>query len=251
MDPILVTILTVIVAVLGTVWAIAFAIRSLKTEFTVAPYTVAIVFVKNQPGKIVGPGRYRLWTRNVQVVYVDPHDQWIHVAGQELLTSDGAPVRVSVSALRSVADVEKFAAAGDTYSALYAAVQLAVREQVLTHTMDELLQDRKAIDEAMKAAIQPDAEKMGIRIGRLAVRDFTLIGDTKRAYSEVVQAQLQAKAALERARGEGAAMRSLLNTAELVRKNPELLQLRALQQFGGGNQTQLHLTIGEPPTAPR
>ena len=247
MEPIIAITLVLAPIVIAVVFGVAI-VGALSTVMTVAPYNVAVAFVKGQ-ARVLETGRYRFWTKDVQIQYVDPRDLWIQVSGQELLTSDGAPVRVSVSALRSVVDVSKFASLGDSYTAIYAFIQLAVREEVLTRTMEQLIADRAVIDAALLERVEADVAPLGMRIDRIAVRDLTLIGDTKRAYSEVIQAQLQAKAALERARGEAAAMRSLLNTAELVRKNPELLQLRALQQFASGShQVELHLGVGDKPS---
>ncbi len=141
----------------------------------------------------------------------------------------------------------KFAASGDAYSRIYVAAQLAVREQVLVRSLEELIDQRSEVDALLRETVEREVAPLGVHVEQLAIRDITMIGDTKRAYAEVIQAQLRAKAKLEQARGEAAAMRSLLNTAELVRKNPELLQLRTLQQLESGSH-QVHLTLGEPTT---
>jgi hypothetical protein len=47
----------------------------------------------------------------------------------------------------------------------------------------------------------------------------------------VVKAQKDGQAALEKARGKTAALRSLANAARMMDDNPNLLQLRALQAF--------------------
>lgn len=224
------------------------SIESMRTLIEVPLYFQAIASVKGQAPTLLGTGRHVFWTKDVQHVLVDTRSEWIQVSGQELLTKDGAPVRISVAVFREVSDVMKYAAAGDTFSRLYVGIQLAVRDQVLVRTLDELLEDREAVAQAVMASLEGEAEAIGVTIARTAIRDLTLIGDTKRAFAEVIQAQLRAKAKLEQARGEAAAMRSLLNTAELVRKNPELLQLRTLQQLESGTH-QVHLTLGAPTPA--
>lgn len=227
------------------IFAIVKIVDLISTIVEVPAFFKAAVFVNGEPMKILETGRYRLWTKNVQTEVFDPRDQWIQVSGQELLTKDGAPVRVSVAVLRTMIDEAKFASAGDVYSQVYVMAQLAVREHVVTRTLDELMEQRREIDEALKREVHQQVEALGAGIAYLAIRDITLIGDTKRAYAEVIQAQLRAKAKLEQARGEAAAMRSLLNTAELVKKHPELIHLRALQQLeSGANGVQLNLTLG-------
>ena len=55
-------------------------------------------------------------------------------------------------------------------------------------------------------------------------------------------------AALEKARGETAALRNLANAASLIERNPSLLQLRALQVLGQqpGNTLVLGVQQGAP-----
>lgn len=235
----------IIVGVLIVFGLATSGIESLRTTIEVPLYFKAVASIKGQPPTLLDTGKHVFWTKDVQHLLIDTRSEWIQVSGQELLSKDGAPVRISVAVFREVSDVMKYAAAGDTFSRLYVAIQLAVRDQVLGRTLDELLEDREAVAQGVMASLQGEAEAVGVTLARTAVRDLTLIGDTKRAYAEVIQAQLRAKAKLEQARGEAAAMRSLLNTAELVRKNPELLQLRTLQQLETGAH-QVHLSLGAP-----
>lgn len=216
----------------------------LYTKVTVPPYLIALVFKNGQLFRKLESGVHKLRIRDVQVQSVDARPIWIQVSGQELVTADGAPIRLSAVVSRSVIDVDRYAALADPQTAVYLPVQLAIRDQVVSRDLETLISERAVIEAAMSERVQADVAPLGMQIDRIAIRDLTLLGDTKRAYSEVVQAQLQAKASIERARGEAATMRSLLNTAELVRKNPELLQLRALQQLGsGGHQVQVHLGL--------
>ncbi len=73
---------------------------------------------------------------------------------------------------------------------------------------------------------------------------LTLPGDLKRIFAQVVKARQEGLAALERARGETAALRNLANAAQMVQRNPQLLQLRLLQV--AGQQTGTTLVIGMP-----
>ncbi|MCA1706792.1 MAG: hypothetical protein LC808_27445 [Actinobacteria bacterium] len=58
-------------------------------------------------------------------------------------------------------------------------------------------------------------------------------------------ARAEGLAALERARGETAALRNLANAARLCADNPALLQLRLLQQLSTGSGHTV--VIGTPP----
>jgi regulator of protease activity HflC (stomatin/prohibitin superfamily) len=54
-------------------------------------------------------------------------------------------------------------------------------------------------------------------------------GELKNIFAQVVSARNEGLAALERARGETAALRNLANAAKLLEDNPAMLQLRMLQ----------------------
>ena len=72
--------------------------------------------------------------------------------------------------------------------------------------------------------------------------------DLKRAQAQVLIARADGLAALERARGETAALRNLANAARLLSDNPVLLQLRLFQQL---SSTSGHtVVIGAPPLGP-
>jgi biotin carboxylase len=72
-------------------------------------------------------------------------------------------------------------------------------------------------------------------------------GEMKKAFSQVVKAQKEGQAALERARGETAALRNLANAARIMDDNPNLMQLRALQVFADSPNNTLVLGMSNVP----
>ena len=71
------------------------------------------------------------------------------------------------------------------------------------------------------------------RVTVAADGSVTLPPEIRRLFSEVERARLEGAAALERARGEQAALRSLANSARMLKGNPELMNLRLLQSVSG------------------
>jgi hypothetical protein len=65
------------------------------------------------------------------------------------------------------------------------------------------------------------------------IRDIILSAEIRRLYAEFERARLEGLAALERARSEQAALRSLANSARLLKGNPELMNLRLLHALAG------------------
>jgi regulator of protease activity HflC (stomatin/prohibitin superfamily) len=100
---------------------------------------------------------------------------------------------------------------------------------VSTSEIESLLANRGEIAPQILAQCLPAAERLGLALEQVAVRDLTFPGELKKLFTQVVKARQEGLATLERARGETAALRNLANAASMVERNPQLLQLRALQ----------------------
>lgn len=166
-----------------------------------------------------------------QAITIDARPWVLHVPGQEILTSDGATVRASVAAVVSVEDPLEFARSGLKTETLHLAIQLGLRAAIGARDLASTLADRDEAGAELFAAALPAAQTLGLTLSEVAIRDLNVSGELKRAVAEVITAKLSGQAALERARGEAAALRSLANTARLARDTPELLQLRLIQQM--------------------
>jgi regulator of protease activity HflC (stomatin/prohibitin superfamily) len=81
---------------------------------------------------------------------------------------------------------------------------------------------------------------------QLGIRDLVVPGEQRRLLAQIVEARLSGQAALERARGETAAMRNLANAASMIRDNPEPYRLRLLQETATSTGTTFH--IGTEPS---
>lgn len=194
--------------------------------------TQHVVLIK--AGTVVGrlpTGRH--WIRpSVDRLWATPATPHVlAVAGQEMLTSDGAAVRATVAAIVEVANPVAVFKMGGWHDRFYLATQLSLRNAVANMTLEDTLNHRASIDTALSADLGPVADQLGLTMTGIAVRDFVVPGELKRAVSEVVTARLSGQAALERARGESAALRSLGNAARAAADNPALLQLRLIQQM--------------------
>lgn len=178
----------------------------------------------------VGPGRYWLRSRSDQIVVSDTRRQQIIVAGQEILTSDHTPVKVSLIGEYSIADVVKAATVMESnYDALYARIQLAARNVISGKTLEEALGQRLELGEAITERVRPSVDEFGMELYEVEIRDFMLAGNVKNAFADVVVARQEGLASLEKARGETAAIRNLANSAQLMEKHPGIMQLRLLQ----------------------
>ncbi len=78
-------------------------------------------------------------------------------------------------------------------------------------------------------------------------RHYTLPAqDLRRAFAEVLKSKQEGQAALERARGESAALRNLANAARLLEGNPALMNLRLMQSLSAAQTAGNTLVLGMP-----
>ena len=187
-------------------------------------------------GRFVGilpPGSHWVARRVGAITKVDVRPQVLAVPGQELLTSDGIGVKVSLVSRVEIADPAKAVNSVQNYTAnLYSLLQVALRQVVSSGSLEDLLAGRADIGAKVMASAAESALEFGLKVLSVDVRDVMLPGDLKRIFAQELAARKEGLAALEKARGETAALRNLANAARMVEDNPALLQLRVLQHLG-------------------
>lgn len=201
-----------------------------RREFLVRAGTTSVLLRKGRIEEALPPGRHVRWGRHLEIVPLDLRRTLLQVPGQDVLTSDQVGVKLSLTATIRIADPFKVLQAVDSHvTHLYHALQGAVRTAVAGQSMEALLEQRVAIGEAVRLSASPLAEAVGVALESVEVRDVMLPGELRKAFSEVLKAKQEGQAALERARGESAALRSLANAARLLEAQPALTTLRFLQ----------------------
>ena len=182
--------------------------------------------------KLLDAGSYAYWKvgRSIAVKAIDLRQQVTEVSGQEILTRDRVSLRVNLSASYQVVDAGLVAERLSDYSAyLYRRLQLVLREAVGTRSLDELLQDKDALNGEIRRDAVGSLREVGIELLDVGVKDIILPGDMKEILNQVVQAQKEAEANLIRRREETQAMRSLHNTAKMMENSPVLMRLKELE----------------------
>jgi regulator of protease activity HflC (stomatin/prohibitin superfamily) len=150
-----------------------------------------------------------------------------------VLSSDGVTLKLSLAARYEVADASVAVNRVENFrDALHLELQLALRQVIGGTPIEELLATRQQIGEKLQEIVKPRAPELGLRLLGVEIRDIMFPGELKKIFTQVVQARQEGLAALERARGETAALRNLANAAQLVERNPHLMQLRLLQVVG-------------------
>lgn len=197
------------------------------------------------------PGKHEFRRKRrieLSVKTFDLRERQMTVQGQELLSADQVALKVSATVAFRVVDALKLHRSMEYPEVLlYADVQLALRQIVSTLSAEEFLNKKSGFATEMKSLIDERFTSAGLKLERADIRDVMLPADLKRAFTEALKSKHEASAALEKARSETAALRTLANAAKLMRENPELLSLRYLQTLGevgagSGNTLVLGLT---------
>lgn len=226
-------LLLAVIAVIALVVAVALVVRLLFGVVTVHEYERGLRFERGRFRGLVDAGTHVTFRPTGELRILDARPGFAVVEGQELLTSDGLPLKISLVARFVVGDAVTAVTGDQDYRrALHLVLQLGLREMVGRRTLDELLGSRAEIGPAIREMCSSDVSALGLELLVVEVRDLMVSGDLKRAYTSVAAARKEGEAALERARGETAALRNLANAGRLVEDNPALLQLRMLQQVG-------------------
>lgn len=190
----------------------------------------AVRFDRGRLAGVLGPGRHRVRRRRHRVEVFDLRSRIQTVPGQEILTADGASVRLTLAATTRIVDpVAMLRATQSAVEEIHLALQIAVRDAVAELDLAATVAARATLGPRIAEVVAPQAAGFGVELVAVAVKDVMLPAELRRAFADVVTARQQGLAALERARGETAALRSLANAARLAESTPGLMQLRTLQ----------------------
>lgn len=238
------------VPLLVTVLAVAGVALVRPTRTTVFEYERGLRFRRGRFAGVLKPGSYWHSRSATHIQRVDVRPARVAVGGQEVLSADGVAVKAAIVARFRIADPEKAVLGSENYQmAIHTELQLALRTIAQEMPIDDLLRRRAELSNRLKELAAPALQGIGIELEDASLRDLTFPGDMKKIFAQVVKARQEGLAALEKARGETAALRSLANAASMIERNPSLMHLRALQVFAQqpGNTLVLGMQPGAMP----
>jgi regulator of protease activity HflC (stomatin/prohibitin superfamily) len=241
--------LLVVLLILGVV------VRPVVSLLTIHDYQRGLRFRNGRLVGLLSSGSHISIRPFNEIHVIDGRPTALTVPGQEILTADGVALKVSLTARYVVADpVSAFTNDQSYVNALYLALHAGLRDAISGRTADDILAARAELGPAVAASVASELARIGVELLGVDVRDVMVPGELKRAFAGIVAARREGEAALERARGETAALRSLANAGRMIEDNPGLLQLRLLQQVGASSGNTLMLGLGadgRPPIVPR
>jgi len=198
----------------------------------VTEYERAVVFRlgRLQGGGAKGPGLFCILPCTDTFRLVDLRTKSFNVPPQEILTKDSVTIKVDAVVYYRVQEPQKSVAnVKDSDGATQMLAQTTLRNILGTKTLQQVLSDRKVISSGMQSILDESADRWGIKVERVEIKDVSLPTQLQRAMAAEAEADREAKAKVIAADGEMKAARKLKEAADEMSKNSNSMQLRYLQ----------------------
>jgi regulator of protease activity HflC (stomatin/prohibitin superfamily) len=180
--------------------------------------------------KTVGPGFHRLWGFHRAALKFDLRKRSFALAGQEIMTKDHVPIRITLSVTSQIVDpVAAAHEVEDWFQQVYTDVQLTLREIVAGLSFDELLDQKSTIGEQVLEVTSAKTAAYGVQLHETAIKDVTMPASIRDMMLKTVEAEKSGQASLIKAREEVAAARARANAAKMISENPAVLRLKELE----------------------
>ena len=177
-----------------------------------------------QPGVVFVPFGFS-WMKRVSMRVVA-----LDIPPQDVITRDNISAKVNAVLYFRVANPELAVLEIQDY--LYATGQLAQTTllSVLGQVeLDELLADRRKVNDLLKEIIDERTDFWGIEISAVEIKDVQLPDGMRRAIARQAEAERERRAKVIGAQGELQASETLAQAARMLASQPASLQLRYLQ----------------------
>ena len=239
-----------------TVWGLlAFALLLALTlavlsrffqRITIFEYQHALRFVRGRFAGVLSPGAHWVFSPLTSIEILEARPRVITIPGQEVISSDGVSLKVSLLMDMRVSDPKTATLQSASYEqALYARAQTALRSAIGEKAIEEVLQLRGQLSAQIQSDVEPAAGALGIELRSISIKDMMFPGALKESFSQAARARQEALAVLERTRGETASLRNLANAARMLESNPNLFQLRVLQAVSEAGKVAVTISTAE------
>jgi regulator of protease activity HflC (stomatin/prohibitin superfamily) len=193
-------------------------------------YERGVVFTLGHYAGTTGPGLRFIPPFVSQMKRVSLRIFAIDIPAQDVITRDNISVKVNAVLYFRVSDPALAILEIQDY--LYATGQLAQTTllSVLGQVeLDELLADRRKVNEILKQIIDERTDLWGIEVSAVEIKDVLLPDTMRRAIAAQAEAERERRAKVISAQGELQASETLAQAARMLSSQPASLQLRYLQ----------------------
>jgi regulator of protease activity HflC (stomatin/prohibitin superfamily) len=196
----------------------------------VQQYERGVIFVLGRLDGAKGPGIFLVPPFVSRMVKVDLRIVTLTVPPQEVITRDNVTVKVTAVLYFRVMDPT--AAVVNVMNFMQATTQIGqttLRNVLGQSELDELLSQRKKINEELQTIIDEHTEQWGVKMTAVEIKDIELPVTMQRAMAKQAEAEREKRAKIIHAEGEFQASSQLAKAAGVIGAEPGALQLRYLQ----------------------
>ena len=207
-----------------------FATYVLSSLRVLNQYERGVVFFLGKYTGTKGPGLIFVPTALARMKRVSMRVVAMDIPAQEVITRDNISVTVNAVLYFRVSDPGLAILEIQDY--LYATGQLAQTTllSVLGQVeLDELLADRRKVNDLLKQIIDERTDFWGVEISAVEIKDVQLPETMRRAIARQAEAERERRAKVINAQGELQASETLAQAARVMASQPASLQLRYLQ----------------------
>ena len=192
-------------------------------------YERGVVFLLGRFWKVKGPGLVIVIPMIQQMVRVDLRVRVLDVPEQDVISRDNVSVKVNavvyyrvLDAQRSIIQVEDF------NSATSQLAQTTLRSVLGQHELDEMLAERKKLNNDIQIILDEHTEAWGIKVSNVEIKRVDIDESMIRAIAKQAEAERGRRAKIIDAEGELQAAEGFREAAQILAREPQAMQLRYL-----------------------
>jgi len=215
---------------LGIIILVVFLFLLFSSIRVVQQYERGVIFTLGRLVGARGPGLFLVVPFISRMFKVDLRIVTLNVPPQEVITRDN--VTVKVTAVLYFYVVNPSAAITNVVNFIQATTQIGqttLRNVLGQSELDELLSQRKKINQELQTIIDEHTERWGVKVTAVEVKDIELPATMQRAMAKQAEAEREKRAKIIHAEGELQASTQLAQAAGIIGSQPNALQLRYLQ----------------------
>lgn len=175
---------------------------------------------------------------------IDMRVRAVDVPDQEAITKDNISVTVNAVIYYKISEAQK--AILEVENVYYAVSQLAqttMRNVVGEVDLDELLSNRDAIAERIRAIVDKATDAWGVKVHSVELKDVTLPEEMKRVIGKQAEAERERRAVIIKAEGEVVAAENISRAANILSQHDGSLHLRTLHSINDISSDQSNTVV--------
>lgn len=219
-------VLGIVIGVLGVLLGL-FLASSIRVA---NQWEKAVVLRLGKFQRLAGPGVFRIFPLIDTVPsWIDQRIRTTSFTAEQTLTKDTVPVDVDAVLFWVIWDAKKAALEVEDYQySVNWAAQTALRDVIGRTMLADLLAGREELDAELLKRIDERTEPWGITVQGVKIRDISIPSSLQDAMSREAQAERERRARVILGTAEQQIADAFVEAADVYRKNPMALQLRAM-----------------------